>query len=1418
MFLTYVTQMLKTQVTTLLIVVMSIAVSGCEMFVSPPAASLDGSSSATADDYTPQTLDPSREFYTGYYIDINRTTVAASAVCFGSTLFGVPGTAICQSGETSSPAGAADVATGKEYWNERGQKIIGTMTNGSSVTGEDGKLVISIPTGYYDGFKATTARDSMLIPTNIRKDTTVFGVIGNLVEESHIACTDNAQNAGSCSTATNRYVTAAAGSNVIGTPGSLSMMIPQGYYSGGQSATAVDANLTPSNICTSSLIFGTAGTAICIRGSTDFNATSADMLSGKEAWNSSGLKVTGGIPIKDSITGSSGALTILIPQGYYDGTKTATAVDNNLKDTNISKGVIIFGVTGAADSERHSDCTDNAMNAGSCATATGRYVTSIVGANISGDNGALQITIPQGFYTGGQKTIANDANLSASNICNTTNIFGVIGTAVCQQGGGSSGSGGTTVPGLADDLLLGKEAWTQTGTKMVGTIPIGSDFAGDNGKKEITIPKGYYDGTKKVTASDSTLIPANIMSGVSIFGVTGNNTPEAHSECTDNVLNAVACATATNRYVTATAGTSFDGGNGVLSVAIPQGFYDGTKTVSAKDSALIEANIRKGATIFGIVGNSVQESHLDCTDDELNAVSCATGTNRYVTSTVGSHITGNNASLSMTIPKGFYDGSKTATAIDSNLLATNVCRTTSIFGTTGSAVCEVGTTSNGAIADDLIINKEAWDSTGAKITGSIPLGTNFNGGEGESSILIPKGYYDGTKTVTPVDADLKPTNIMVGVTVLGVLGTQGLESHAACTDDAQNAGSCATETNRFVTATAGSNVTGPDGSLTFSIAQGYYGGTQTATAQDSNLVGSNICKTKTIFGQAGDAICQSGSTTSGATAADILQGKEAWDNTGTKVSGTLPIQTGMLGDDGVLVTNIIPGYYGVGSKMTCRDSTLVDGSNIVTGARIFGVAGSAVRETHSACTNNSLNANACFTAVNSYVTESLGTSVNVTSKPTIQGQLSINIPKGFHDGSTTTTASDVNLVTDNICTGRTIFGMTGSKVCQTGTGTNIATAADLIAGKEAWNHSGTKITGTIVNQGNFNALTSWPGAGYYGATPAVLPMSSDICAGVSIVGVIGTAPCSGGQTVVLYSNAFRDKATTPLSWSAEVNTGTCSDGTSTTRYKCESLGEKWTPSALPTGYRNVPQWSKDDDGYFTPGITSGEFTLAGRPTVNCGVTQDRILDRIADCATKNSSTSTWDGTNKGNGGFGVWKLVTRILVSTASKEVWQDQRTGLLWSSVVGSMNMNYCKASGAAWTGDTYCAPGSAYQTASPVSVCAEDTGLSPAVTGENWSTGIYNEAKGKMGKIGSSSSPSVIWRLPTINDFSQANINGIRFVMPDMIYSGGGGAEWSATLSVTQTAPTVLKNYAYRFTGSNGLISSTARTSSAPVRCVGR
>ena len=266
----------------------------------------------------------------------------------------------------------------------------------------------------------------------------------------------------------------------------------------------------------------------------------------------------------------------------------------------------------------------------------------------------------------------------------------------------------------------------------------------------------------------------------------------------------------------------------------------------------------------------------------------------------------------------------------------------------------------------------------------------------------------------------------------------------------------------------------------------------------------------------------------------------------------------------------------------------------------------------------------------------------------------------------------------------------------------------------------------------------------------------------------------------LNSTTFRNFGTTPISQNAMVSTYS---------------GNGSTPS-LPTSYHEVPHIFTDDDGYYNldagcPSNCTPVISVTGAQHsafVNCGTSQTSIALRVADCSSKNGAAATWSGAANGVEGEATWSLVTR---QGLKKEVWQDSRTGLIWSSLLNTDpgRDNWCRASGNIESTDpaNYC-DSPTYQPQYPIaeSDCVETSGAVPTpgwcsnsiayttsagCTGaggtwtantDNWVSGTYSPEKGGMGA--NSATLKVRWRLPTLADYQQAEIDGVRFVMPDM------------------------------------------------------
>ncbi|WP_415063596.1 hypothetical protein [Bdellovibrio sp.] len=314
----------------------------------------------------------------------------------------------------------------------------------------------------------------------------------------------------------------------------------------------------------------------------------------------------------------------------------------------------------------------------------------------------------------------------------------------------------------------------------------------------------------------------------------------AYPECIDDELNSVECRTQLDRYVTAKSGNNVVVSAGTT-IPIPTGYYDGSKNIVVSDIHLDPSNIKAGTTILGVTGVMTTTAYDSCADNGLNTSPCSTGVNRYVTSTLGADLT-ISGSLSANIPQGYYDGTKKATVVDGNLIASNIRSGISVLGISGTLV------SSAPACSDNAFNSSACTTSASRYVASV-LGSNVTVSGGLNA-TIPAGYQDGTKSCTVTDGQLIAGNIRSGTTILGVTGTLPTAAYAACSDNSLNASQCSTAANRYVTATLGSNVT-LSGSTSATIPAGYQNGVRTCSVSDGNLSSSNIKSGVSILGVSG---------------------------------------------------------------------------------------------------------------------------------------------------------------------------------------------------------------------------------------------------------------------------------------------------------------------------------------------------------------------------------------------------------------------------------------------------------------------------------------------------------------------------------------------------------------------------------------
>ena len=118
---------------------------------------------------------------TGYYSGKTCTAadsgLVSSNIKSGAAIFGVSGSSTVVDTATGNAA-ASDMLSGKTAF-VNGALVTGNVTAGSSATGSNGSLSMTIPDGLYSGSKTCTAGDTSLAAGNIKFGATIFGTAGS---------------------------------------------------------------------------------------------------------------------------------------------------------------------------------------------------------------------------------------------------------------------------------------------------------------------------------------------------------------------------------------------------------------------------------------------------------------------------------------------------------------------------------------------------------------------------------------------------------------------------------------------------------------------------------------------------------------------------------------------------------------------------------------------------------------------------------------------------------------------------------------------------------------------------------------------------------------------------------------------------------------------------------------------------------------------------------------------------------------------------------------------------------------------------------------------------------------------------------------------------------------------------------------
>jgi hypothetical protein len=201
------------------------------------------------------------------------------------------------------------------------------------------------------------------------------------------------------------------------------------------------------------------------------------------------------------------------------------------------------------------------------------------------------------------------------------------------------------------------------------------------------------------------------------------------------------------------------------------------------------------------------------------------------------------------------------------------------LGSTGTLTPDGGT----AAVADLFNSKTAHLTADWNLdSGTLDLACNTATFDGTGNIVADA--YDGAGTGSnrwcmTDSGDAATSDILSGK----VAWVDGVARTGVIPNCSSEGGSICYAASGYWTSLLGGDVSGADGSKTFSISDGYYSG-KTCTANDTDLVAGNIRSAVNIFGVAGDSNVVNTST-GDAIAGDIASGKIGWVD-GAEVIGS----------------------------------------------------------------------------------------------------------------------------------------------------------------------------------------------------------------------------------------------------------------------------------------------------------------------------------------------------------------------------------------------------------------------------------------------------------------------------------------------------------------------------------------------------
>ena len=478
--------------------------------------------------------------------------------------------------------------------------------------------------------------------------------------------------------------------------------------------------------------------------------------------------------------GTAGTITV----SAKSTTVAAADLDENLIAANIASGVTIFGISGTHSGETHTSYTPSSTY----------FQTSTTGA-VTGASVVANKYTTSNYYVKSGTATTPATTITPNNITITT------------TGGNITAENTQKTQSITPTVASG---WVAAGT--AGTITVSA--------KSTTIA---------ASSLDSNLIPENIASGVTVFGVEGTHQGESHTAYTPS----------TTYFQTSTTGA-------VTAASVPANKYT-TSTYYVKSGSVVPASTISGtsATLSTGTGTLTLSKTISNTPTVSTAgwVSAGTAGNSNVSLTA--NVTINPAltasGSTITAPAGYY------TAASSKSVGAGTAKPASTISATGATI----TTGTGTLTLSKSVSNTPTVTAGyisagtasnstVSLTASVTVNPTLTASH--ATITAPAGYYTAaaSKSINSGTATTPATTITTNPTITAVGGN--ITASYAGTKSITP-----TVTEGYVSA-------GIAGTVSTS-------GTRTvaATSLDSNLSSKNIANGVTIFGVTGNAIIDTSS-------------------------------------------------------------------------------------------------------------------------------------------------------------------------------------------------------------------------------------------------------------------------------------------------------------------------------------------------------------------------------------------------------------------------------------------------------------------------------------------------------------------------------------------------------------------------------